>query len=65
MRGLWSSRADVALPEDLLIAQDAVEGVLLVVQELLEGREALVGVSILSQLLPQPAVLVRVVLKLQ
>lgn len=42
--GAGPACADVTSPEHLLIAQDATVGVLLVVQELLEGVETVLGV---------------------
>lgn len=42
--GTGPSCADVTSPEHLLVAEDAAAGVLLIVQELLEGAESSLGV---------------------
>lgn len=49
--GARPSCADVTSPKHLLIAQDATFGVLLVVQELLEGFESILAVRGASDLL--------------
>lgn len=56
--GAGPARADVTSPENLLVAQDATAGVLLVVQELLEGGESVLGVGGAGDLLQEPADLV-------
>lgn len=57
--------ADVTSPKHLLIAQDTAVGVLLVVQELLEGAETVLGVRGARNLLQQPADLIGIVLHLE
>lgn len=62
--GTGSPCANVTSPEHLLVAQDAATGVLLVVQELLEGAKSiLVGGA--GNLLQQPAYLIRIVFHLE
>lgn len=57
--------ADVTGPEHLLVAQDAPAGVLLVVKELLEGRESILGARRSGNLLQHPADLIRIVFHLR
>lgn len=57
--------ADVTSPEHLLVAQDTAAGVLLVVQELLEGAESALGLRGAGNLLQQPADLVWIVFHLE
>lgn len=42
--GAGSSCADVTSPEHLLVAQDTTAGILLIIQELLEGAESVLRV---------------------
>lgn len=63
--GAGPTCADVASPEHLLVAQDTTAGVLLVVQELLEGIESVLGVREAGNLLQQPTDLVWILLHLE
>lgn len=63
--GAGPTCADVASPKHLLVAQDTTAGVLLVVQELLEGVESILGVQGAGHLLHQPADLVWIPLHLE
>lgn len=63
--GAGSACADVASPKHLLVAQDTAAGVLLVVQELLEGVESVLGVGGARNLLQQPADLIWIVFHLE
>lgn len=57
--------ADVTGPKDLLVAQNATAGVLLVVQELLKGAESMLDVRGARNFLQKPADLVWVVFHLE
>lgn len=57
--------ADVTSSKHLFVAQDAPAGVLLVVQELLERGESVLGVRGAGNLLQQPADLIRIVFHLE
>lgn len=63
--GAGPACADVTSPEHLLVAQDTAAGVLLVVQELLEGAESALGLRGAGNLLQQPADLVWIVFHLE
>lgn len=63
--GAGPACADVTGPEHLLVAQDTAAGVLLVVQELLEGAESVLGVGGAGDLFQQPADLIRIVFHLE
>lgn len=63
--GAGPACTDVASPEHLLVAQDTTAGVLLVVQELLEGTESVLGLQGAGNLLQQPADLVWILLHLE
>lgn len=63
--GTGPTSAHVTCPEHLLIAQDPTVGVLLVVQELLEGVKSILGVGGAGNLLQEPADLIWVVLHLE
>lgn len=62
--GAGPAGADVTGPEHLLIAQDTTVGVLLVVQELLEGAESVLAVRGALNLLQKPDDLVWIVFHL-
>lgn len=62
--GAGPACADVTSPKHLLIPQDATARVLLVVQELLEGAESILGVRGAGNLLQQPADLIWIVFHL-
>lgn len=64
LRSDWSACADETSSKHFLVAQDAKPGVLLVVQELLEGAESILGAGGARSLLQQPADLIRIVLHL-
>lgn len=57
--------ADVSCPEHLFVSQDAAVGVLLVVQELLEGAESVLGAWGAGNLLQKPADLILIVFNLE
>lgn len=63
--GAGPACADVTGPEHLLVAQDAAAGVLLVVQELLEGGESVLGARGAGKLLQQPADLIGIIFHLE